>query len=168
MRGCRVAGWDSVEFLTWRRQLAVEVKCSVLEFRVDGRIVTPPLLPKAVKTRHRWTSRAVSAGRRSRVWQWMSGWRGRLSSVPHFTSCQPLWQSVFLNVYRTSWARHAIPDVTPLWYSGMSLCASSASTWRWLSIRENACWVLWQKAAFSREFCSLTQRGCKLIVSPRA
>lgn len=79
----------------------------------------------------------------------VAGWVTRsafLSAALHIMSaslavCTP----VFLNAYRTSWARPAIPDVTLLWYSGMSLCTSSVSTWSWLSIRENACWVCGRK-----------------------
>lgn len=63
----------------------------------------------------------------------------------HLTSCQPLPQSGFLNAYRTSWARRAIPDVTPLWYSGTSLRTSAVSTWSWLSIRVNARWTSGRK-----------------------
>lgn len=87
------------------------------------------------------SSRGVSAGE-AEFGGWLVGdWVDFLQCCTSHRVSLYVSQSVFLNVYKTSWARHAIPDVPVLWYSGLSLCASSVSTWSWLSIRGSACWV---------------------------
>lgn len=136
---------DSFGFLTKRHQLTVQVKF----------LKTSELMARVQL--HLWAQGSWSQASAQLPELWVlpmrcltvDGWVTRsafFSAALHIMSaslagCMP----AFLNAHRTSWARHAIPDVTLLWYSGMSLCTSSVSIWIWLSIRENTCWVCGRK-----------------------
>lgn len=137
---------DSIGFLTWRHELTVSVK-----FLKSSELMAGMQL-------HLWAQWRLKQASAQLPGLWVlqtqcltvDGWvtRSAFLSAAHvhiMSASLAVCTPVFLNAYRTSWARPAIPDVTLLWYRGMSLCTSSVSTWSWLSIRENACWVCGRK-----------------------